>query len=91
MEAGLAALQEVHGGAAAQGQEVQRRLAAAAAEVGQARQQLAAAALERLACQREVTLTLTLTLTLTRWSFREARCVAAALSSSLVVGVPGRR
>ena len=36
-------------------------------------------------------LTLTLTLTLTRWSFREARCVAAALSSSLVVGVPGRR
>mmetsp|Transcript_81230 Transcript_81230/g.197214 ORF Transcript_81230/g.197214 Transcript_81230/m.197214 type:complete len:508 (-) Transcript_81230:379-1902(-) len=54
VEAGLAALQEVHGGAAAQGQEVQRRLAAAAAEVGQARQQLAAAALERLACQREV-------------------------------------
>ena len=54
MEAGLAALKEVHGDAAARGQEGQRRLAAAAAEVGAARQQLATAALERLASQREV-------------------------------------
>ena len=58
MEAGLAALKEVHGDNAAREQEVQRRLAAAAAEVGAARQQLAAASLERLASQREVSLIL---------------------------------
>ena len=82
MEAGLAALKEVHGDNASREQEVQRRLAAAAAEVGAARQQLAAASLERLASQREVE-DLTARLQASESSKAEASAAAASAAAAV--------